>query len=90
MTRPLRIEFKNAVYHFTSKGNAQQAIFLDEKDFADFLRVLCQVVKIYRFILHAYLSCEQPLSSKDIAEYTGVHYATVSRAVKKIEREDER
>jgi len=36
------------------------------------------------------LSCEQPLSSKDIAEYIGVHYATVSRAIKKIEREDEK
>jgi len=41
MTRPLRIEFKGAVYHITSRGNAQQAIFLDEKDFADFLGVLC-------------------------------------------------
>jgi len=39
-----------AVYHLTSKGNAQQAIFLDEKDFADFLGVLCLVVKIYHFI----------------------------------------
>jgi DNA-binding MarR family transcriptional regulator len=27
---------------------------------------------------------------KDIAEYIGVHYTTVSRAVKKIEREDEK
>ncbi len=54
MTRPLRIEFKGAVYHITSRGNAQQAIFLDEKDFADFLSVLCSVVKRYHFILHAY------------------------------------
>ncbi|PKP60854.1 addiction module toxin RelE, partial [Candidatus Atribacteria bacterium HGW-Atribacteria-1] len=43
MTRPLRIEFKGAVYHITSRGNAKQAIFLDEKDFADFLSVLCSV-----------------------------------------------
>jgi len=54
MTRPLRIEFKGAVYHITSRGNAKQAIFLDEKDFTDFLRVLCQVVKRYHLILHAY------------------------------------
>jgi DNA-binding MarR family transcriptional regulator len=27
---------------------------------------------------------------KDIAEYIGVHYTTVSRAIKKIEREDEK
>ena len=54
MTRPLRIEFKGAVYHITSRGNARQAIFLDEKDFADFLGVLCSVVKKYHFILHTY------------------------------------
>jgi len=54
MARPLRIEFKGAVYHITSRGNAKQAIFLDEKDFADFLFVLCQVVKRYHFILHTY------------------------------------
>ena len=31
-----------------------QAIFLDEEDFADFLLVLCSVVKRYHFILHTY------------------------------------
>lgn len=54
MARPLRIEFKGAFYHITSRGNAQQAIFLDEKDFTDFLRVLCSVVKRYHFLLHTY------------------------------------
>jgi len=54
MTRPLRIEFAGAVYHLTSRGNAQQALFFDEKDFADFLGVLCLVVKRYHFLLHAY------------------------------------
>ncbi len=54
MTRPLRIEFTGAVYHITSRGNARQAIFLDEKDFADFLKVLCSVVKRYHFILHTF------------------------------------
>jgi DNA-binding MarR family transcriptional regulator len=29
-------------------------------------------------------------SIKDIAEYIGVHYSTVSRAIKKIEGEDEK
>ncbi|MBA7497519.1 hypothetical protein ES704_00247 [subsurface metagenome] len=31
MTRPLRIEFKGAVYHITSRGNTIQMIFLDIK-----------------------------------------------------------
>ena len=54
MTRPLRIEFKGALYHITSRGNARQAIFLTEEDFADFLTVLCSVVKRYNFILHTF------------------------------------
>jgi len=43
-----------AVYHLTSRGNAQQVIFLDEKDFTDFLGVLSLVVKSYHFLLPAY------------------------------------
>jgi hypothetical protein len=30
MARPLRLEFPGALYHVTARGNAQQAIFLDE------------------------------------------------------------
>ncbi len=54
MTRPLRIEFNGALYHITSRGNARQAIFLNEKDFTDFLGILNSVVKRYHFLLHAY------------------------------------
>jgi len=32
MARPLRIQFEGAVYHVTSRGNAQQDIFLDDED----------------------------------------------------------
>lgn len=54
MARPLRIEFPGAVYHITSRGNARQKIFLDDKDYAKFLEVLRFVVKRYNWILHAY------------------------------------
>ncbi|MDD5747640.1 MAG: transposase [Actinomycetota bacterium] len=54
MARPLRIEFPGAVYHITARGNAKQDIFLDNKDFLDFLYILCSVVKRYNWILHAY------------------------------------
>ena len=30
MSRPLRVEFAGALYHVTSRGNARQAIYLDE------------------------------------------------------------
>jgi hypothetical protein len=37
MARPLRTEFPGAVYHVTSRGNAPQAIFLDQDDRESFL-----------------------------------------------------
>ncbi len=54
MTRPLRIEFPGAIYHTTSRRNAKQEIFLDERYFNSFFDVLCLVVKRYNWILHAY------------------------------------
>ena len=54
MARPLRIEFPGALYHITSRGNARQKIFLNDKDYADFLEVLCLVVGRFNWILHAY------------------------------------
>ncbi len=54
MTRPLRIEFPGAVYHVTSRGNAKQIIFLDDKDRRNFLIILSLTVKRFNLICHAY------------------------------------
>lgn len=32
MARPLRIEYDGALYHITSRGNARQSIFKDERE----------------------------------------------------------
>ena len=40
MSRPLRAEFAGVLYHVTSRGNARQAIYLDEQDFQIFFEVL--------------------------------------------------
>jgi putative transposase len=32
MARPLRIEFPNALYHITSRGNRREDIYLDDND----------------------------------------------------------
>ena len=45
MTKQSQIEFAETVYHITSRRNSKQVIFLDEEDFANFLRALCQLVK---------------------------------------------
>jgi REP element-mobilizing transposase RayT len=44
MSRPLRIEFSGALYHVTSRGNAQQDIYLNDTDrriFIDYLKNTC-------------------------------------------------
>ena len=54
MARPLRIEFPGALYHVTARGNARQAIFLDDQDRRRFLDVLARVVSRFHLVLHAY------------------------------------
>jgi len=54
MARPLRLEYENAVYHITSRGNVRASIFLDKDDRARFLDTLADVVDRYGWICHAY------------------------------------
>ena len=54
MARPLRIEFPGALYHVTSRGDRQEAIFDDDRDRTAFLNVLGDVVSRFRWQCHAY------------------------------------
>ena len=54
MARPLRIEFAGAVYHLTARGNAQQAIFLNDDDRHDFLELVARASDRYHWLCHAY------------------------------------
>jgi len=58
MARPLRIEFPGAVYHVTSRGNARQAIFIDDGDRGGFLDVLSMVVERFNWLCHSYCLME--------------------------------
>jgi len=58
MARPLRIEFPGALYHVTSRGNARQAIFIDDEDRGVFLDVLSMVVERFNWLCHAYCLME--------------------------------
>ena len=44
MARPLRIEFVGALYHVTSRGNAQQDIYLDDEDRELVLGECCELL----------------------------------------------
>jgi putative transposase len=54
LARPLRLEFPGAIYHVTARGNARQAIVLDDRDRALFLVCLGDVVLRFGWICHAY------------------------------------
>ncbi len=54
MARPLRLEFPGAIYHLTSRGNAQAPVFLDDADRRAFLGILADTVDRYNWICHAY------------------------------------
>ena len=58
MARPLRIEFPGAVYHVTSRGNAKQAIFIDDEDGGRFIKVLSIVAERFNWLCHAYCLME--------------------------------
>ena len=54
MSRPLRIEYAEAVYHVTSRGNARRSIFKDDKDRSMLLNILEEVNDRYHWFCHAY------------------------------------
>ena len=54
MTRPLRIEYADAVYHITARGNGRQAIFHDEQDYRKFLDLLGRTVSRFNWACHAF------------------------------------
>ena len=54
MARPLRIEYPEALYHITSRGNARSPVFDDDRDRREFLMILEDVVGRYKWLCHAF------------------------------------
>ena len=83
MARPLRIEFKGAVHHVTSRGNSGTAIFLDDGDRKRFLEVLANTIERFGWICHAYclmdnhyhllIETPQPNLSRGMKHLNGVY-----------------
>jgi len=94
MSRPLRIEFPGAVYHVTSRGNARQAIFIDDEDRGGFLDVLSMVVERFNWVCHSYclmenhyhLLIETPDGnlSKGMRELNGVYTQGFNQRYKRV------
>ena len=54
MSRPLRISYKNAYYHITSRGHRKEKIFYDDKDKRIFIRKLDETFQKYDVTCYAY------------------------------------
>jgi len=54
MSRPIRIEFPDALYHVTARGDRREDIFEDDQDRLMFLSTLGQVIEQFNWICHAY------------------------------------
>ncbi len=54
MARPLRLEFAGALYHVTSRGDRQEAIYETDADREHYLTVLSEVCEQYNWVCHAY------------------------------------
>ena len=54
MSRPLRLEFQNALYHITSRGDRQEAIYKDDGNQEGLLEILGTVVTYYNWLRHGY------------------------------------
>jgi len=54
MARSLRIEYPGALYHVTSRGDRQEAIFEDDADRHKFLEVFANVVKQMQWVCYGY------------------------------------
>ncbi len=83
MARPLRIEFKGALYHILSRGNDGSDIFFSDDDYQTFLGVLKEMserfeVDIFAYVLmnnhyHLLIRTNQPNLSKSM-QWAGTTY----------------
>jgi REP-associated tyrosine transposase len=55
MARPLRIQYRNAYYHVTCRGNDRRSTYRDDSDRELFLEKLKASIEIYGVALDAYV-----------------------------------
>lgn len=75
MSRPLRIEYPDAVYHVTARGNAKENIFQSDSDREVFLKIFSGVVRRFNCKRLANPYCQSLLEavvSPQPAENAGV------------------
>ncbi|MBQ0797928.1 MAG: transposase [Porticoccaceae bacterium] len=94
MSRPLRLEFPNALYHITSRGDRREDIYDDDVDRAAFLTVFSGVINQCNWVCYAYclmsnhyhLLVQTPDSnlSKGMRQLNGIYTQSYNRRHNKI------
>jgi REP element-mobilizing transposase RayT len=89
MARPLRLEFPGAVYHVMARGNAKQAIYLDDRDRVAFLEALWRICKrldwqVWAYCLmnnhyHLLLQTAEPTLTQGMRDLNGVYAQAFNR-----------
>ncbi len=54
MSRPLRLEFKNALYHITSRGDRREDIYEDDIDRELFIKIFSSVIEQFNWVCFSY------------------------------------
>jgi len=68
MSRPPRIDFPDAVYHVTSRGNGRSVIFTSDDDRQRFLAQLAENLHVGGVVLYAYVLMDNHASRYAIGE----------------------
>ena len=54
MSRPLRIQYPNAWYHVMNRGRRGEVVFLEEKDYLEFINLMKETCDMWRIRIGAY------------------------------------
>lgn len=93
MSRPLRLEFPDALYHLTARGDRREDIYEDDEDRVAFLDVFSSVIEQFNWVCYAYclmgnhyhLLVQTPDAnlSKGMRQLNGVYTQAYNRRHKK-------
>jgi len=94
MARPLRLEFEGALYHVLARGDARQAIFVDDVDRAAFVANLGRVTgrfdwRVWAWCLmgnhyHLLVETMRPTLSRGMREVNGVYTQAFNRRHRRV------
>ena len=81
MSSPLRVEFADALYHATSRGDWREDIYRGDADRQAWLSVLAQVCKRFKGSVQAYLLVQTPDAnlSAGMRQLNGVYTQLANR-----------